>query len=131
LRIYGTKQGRLDVERILVIDDDRNIRVVLMKALENAGHEVDEAADGEEAIEYYVTMPYDVVISDINMPVKDGVESLLDLKTDYPDLKLIAISGEDASLLKAAEELGAIKAIPKPFSVSEVVDVVEEILAAG
>ena len=91
---------------------------------------MDEAADGEEAIEYYVTMPYDVVISDINMPVKGGVESLLDLKTDYPDLKLIAISGEDASLLKAAEELGAVKAIAKLFSVAEIVDLVEEILAA-
>lgn len=115
--------------RILVIDDDRSIRIVLIKALENAGHEVDEAADGEEAIEYYVNMPYDVVVSDINMPNKDGVESLLDLKTDYPDLKLIAISGEDASLLRAAEELGAIKAVPKPFSPMEIVKLVEEILA--
>jgi YesN/AraC family two-component response regulator len=52
-----------------------------------AGHEVDEAADGEEAIEYFLGMPYDVVVSDINTPVKDGVESLLDLKTDYPDIK--------------------------------------------
>lgn len=115
--------------RILVIDDDREIRVGLIKALEIAGHDVDEAADGEEAIEYFQQMPYDVVISDINMPVKDGVESLLDLKTDYPDIKLIAISGEDASFLKTAEEFGARRAIAKPFSAKEMVAVVAEVLA--
>jgi CheY-like chemotaxis protein len=114
-----------------VIDDDREIRVSLIKALEMAGHEVDEAADGEEAIEYYVEMPYDVVISDLNMPVKDGVESLLDLKTDYPDLKLIAISGEDEALLKTAEQLGAVRAIAKPFTPSEIVSAVEEVLASN
>ena len=115
--------------RILVIDDDREVRVSLIAALEKVGHDVDEAGDGEEAIEYFTSMPYDVVISDINMPVKDGVESLLDLKTDYPDLKLIMISGEDAELLKTAEEFGAHRAIPKPFAISAILTAVDEVLA--
>ena len=115
--------------RVLVIDDDAEIRVSLIKALEKAGHDVDEAGDGEEAIEYFTSMPYDVVVSDINMPVKDGVESFLDLKTDYPDLKLIMISGEDEALLKTAEELGANRAIAKPFSITDILTAVEEVLA--
>lgn len=115
--------------RVLVIDDDKSVRLSLIKALEKVGHDVDEAADGEEAIEYFTSMPYDVVISDINMPVKDGVESLLDLKADYPDIKLIAISGEDEALLKAAEEFGAAKAFPKPFSIAEILKTVDDLLA--
>ena len=115
--------------RILVIDDDAEIRISLIKALEKVGHDVDEAGDGEEAIEYFTSMPYDVVISDINMPVKDGVESMLDLKTDYPDIKLIMISGEDASFLKTAEEFGANRAFPKPFAIADILTAVDEVLA--
>ena len=115
--------------RVLVIDDDAEIRVSLIKALEKVGHDVDEAGDGEEAIEYFTSMPYDVVISDINMPVKDGVESMLDLRTDYPDLKLIMISGEDASLLETAEEFGAHRAFAKPFAVTAILKAVDELLA--
>ena len=117
--------------RILVVDDDREIRVAVCASLELKGHEVDLAADGEEAIEYFVAMPHDLVISDIVMPTKDGVVSLLELRADYPDLKLIAISGEREEYLQTALEFGAKRAIAKPFSPGELVKVVEEVLAEG
>ena len=74
-------------------------------------------------------MPHDLVISDINMPTKDGVVSLLELKTDYPDIKLIAISGEDQAQLDTAKEFGAKRAIATPFSPLDLVKVVDEVLA--
>tara|TARA_Y100000588_G_scaffold345582_1_gene392957 strand:- start:75 stop:422 length:348 start_codon:yes stop_codon:yes gene_type:complete len=82
-----------------------------------------------QAVEYFVAMPHDLVISDINMPTKDGVVSLLELKTDYPDIKLIAISGEDQAQLDTAKEFGAKRAIAKPFSPLDLVKVVDEVLA--
>lgn len=115
--------------RILVVDDDSAIRVAVCAALEKEGHEVDLAGDGDEAIEYFVAMPHDLVITDINMPTKDGVISLLELKADYPDLKLIAISGEREEVLQTAKEFGAKRVIAKPFSPADLLKVVDEVLA--
>ena len=115
--------------RILLIDDDNEIRVAVCAALEHAGHEVDLAGDGEEGIEYFVAMPHDLVITDINMPTKDGVESLLELKTDYPNLKVIVISGERDEFLEAATEFGADRAVKKPFLPSDLLKIIDEVLA--
>ena len=81
--------------RILIMDDEADVRDFLRRGLESAGHEVDEAIDGLEGVRQFRQNPADVVILDIFMPVKSGLEAIEELKRDYPELKIIAISGVD------------------------------------
>lgn len=79
--------------RILVIDDEDRIRRLLRAALEMEGHEVLEARQGDEALRLHRTMPVELVITDIIMPEKDGLEVIMALRHDAPKLKIIAMSG--------------------------------------
>jgi CheY-like chemotaxis protein len=79
--------------RILVIDDERIIRTIVKHALEEDGHEVIEAGDGEEGIQLYRKNPTDLVVTDIIMPRKEGIETIKELRRNYPDIKIIAMSG--------------------------------------
>ena len=105
--------------RILVVDDVELERFVIRVYLESAGHQVAEAGNGVEAIAAQDADPFDLVITDIVMPEKEGVETIIELKRAYPALKIIAISsggaGRNADYLKLAEEFGADKIIPKPI----------------
>ena len=114
--------------RILVIDDDYEVRVSLRKMLEMAGHRVIEASNGEEGVRLYSQNPTDLIITDILMPEKDGVEALLELRTDFPDIKVIVISGEGKELLATASEFGALRVFEKPFRVQEILSAVKELL---
>lgn len=120
--------------RILVVDDEQLARFTMREILESAGHEVTEAKNGAQGIAFQKAQPFDVVITDIIMPEKEGVQTIMELKRDFPTLPIIAISGggrtRNLDFLKIAERYGAQKILAKPFSEEELVDVVNACLAA-
>ena len=121
--------------RILVIDDDEQMRTLLRQVMEWAGHEVIEAGNGREGVQKYRKQPSDLVITDLIMPEKEGLETINLLKKEYPGLKIIAISGGGRIgpevYLPAAQELGADKVFTKPFDVHELAETVKELLNHG
>ncbi|MDY6986788.1 MAG: response regulator [Thermodesulfobacteriota bacterium] len=104
--------------RILVIDDETQIRAMLRRTLERAGYEVVEAPDGKEGMRLFHEKPADLVITDLIMPEMEGIQTIVELKRDFPAVKIIAISGGGLmpadSCLEAAKPLGAIHAFRKP-----------------
>lgn len=105
--------------RILIIDDDELMRTVIRRTLEKAGHDVFEAGDGEEGLAAQRKISADLVITDIVMPVKEGIETIRALRELSPDLRIIAISGHGrfgkADYLWAARDFGADYTFEKPI----------------
>jgi DNA-binding response OmpR family regulator len=103
---------------ILIIDDDDLIRVLLRSALEAAGYEVMDAANGLQGLELYRQRPMDLVITDIVMPEMNGLDMLLALTREFLNAKVIAISGAggEKNVLDVANLLGARQTFQKPFS---------------
>lgn len=118
--------------RILVVEDDPSVRRFLRQALENAGYEVIVGTNGQEGISRYRESPTDLIITDIVMPGKDGLALIMAIQNEFPDSKLIAISGGNAratdEMLLMAEKFGALRTLQKPFSVSVLLDAVREAL---
>ena len=81
------------MKRILVVDDEDEIRMMLRQILEMEGYEVSDAANGRMAVNLFRNDPTDLIITDIIMPEKDGIETITELRRDYPDVKIIAITG--------------------------------------
>jgi len=108
------------MSRILVIDDNRDTRDLMRVLLEGAGYTVDLASDGEAGLEAQRRQPADVVITDIFMPVRDGLETLEQLRTEYPQVKVLVVSGGGSRVkgpgyLFTAREIGAHAVLAKPF----------------
>lgn len=120
--------------RILVVDDEAIIRRMMRTALEQAGHEVVEAQNGEEAIRLQHASPAELVITDMLMPEADGVEVIMELRRQSPELKIIAMSGGghfgQTETLDVAMPLGAMSTLRKPFRLDVLVETVERALAA-
>jgi CheY-like chemotaxis protein len=120
--------------RILVIDDEASVRKMLRHMLERAGHEVAEAEDGGVGLRFYREHPTDLIITDILMPDKEGIETILQLRKIHPQVKIIAISGgghmNKHDLLVTAQRLGATRTLAKPFERQELLAAVQEALAA-
>ena len=99
------------MSRILVIEDDDEVRALLESLLTRDGHVVATAANGKQGVAAFLAEPFDLVITDIIMPEKDGIEAIMDLRRGRPDLKLIAISGggraEPQNYLPSAQLRGA------------------------
>lgn len=114
--------------RILVIEDEHEVKEALRMMLEQEGHEVITASNGEEGIQIYARNPTDLIITDLLMPEKDGVETLLELRADFPDARIIAISGAEQEFLPRAKEFGAARTLSKPFRQKELIDAVNETL---
>ena len=119
--------------RILVIDDDEAIRQLLRAWLERSGYEVAEAANGAEGCEAFRKEPADLVVTDIIMPEKEGLETMVELRNEYPDVKIIAISGggiEDAEHYLEGARLvgGALRTFTKPLDRKEFIEAVKELL---
>lgn len=114
--------------RILVMDDEELARFTLREILEADGHEVTEAENGKEGVAYQKANAFDLIVTDIIMPEKEGVETIIELKRDYPDLKIIAISGggrtRNLDFLTLAEQYGAERVLAKPFSEDELLECV-------
>src|SRR6266851_3819878 len=117
---------------ILVIEDDSELRQVLRLTLGAAGYEVKTAIDGKAAEGLFRSQPPDLVITDIYMPNKDGLEVIMELRASFPQTQIIAISGQVSTknMLPVASTLGAARAIPKPFTPDELLQAVEEVLQA-
>ena len=119
--------------RILVIEDDVAVRTVIRKMLVKKGHEVVEASDGAEGIKLFWETPAKLIITDILMPNKEGIVTIMELRRDFPDVKIIAISGGGAirsrDYLSLAENIGATRTLSKPFKSKELIGVVEELLS--
>lgn len=105
---------------ILIIDDEEIIRSLLRSALEAAGYEVTEAANGRQGLELYRHKQTDLVITDILMPELNGLDMLLELTREFLHAKVIAISGaggeKEKNVLDIAKLLGARQTFQKPFS---------------
>lgn len=121
--------------RILVIDDQDSIRRVVRRALEQDGHEVFEASDGAVGMEILETQTFDLVITDIFMPGQDGIVTLRQIRKRFPALKVVVISGGDATdlldLRQDAELLGAVSSVQKPFNAREIIGAVRAALSGG
>jgi len=118
--------------RILIIDDDVQFLKMLRLMLEDAGYEVIEAENGEVGIHLFREARTDLIITDIFMPVKEGIETMLALKREYPDVRIIAMSGggrtSDFSYLEIMKGLGADRAFAKPFERPELLAAIQELL---
>ena len=121
--------------RVLIVDDDEQIRVLLQQMMEWAGFDVLVAENGKIAMQMQSRQPADLVITDLIMPEQEGLETISWLKKDYPGIKIIAISGGGRigpeAYLPAALELGADLVFSKPFDVQEVVDSVKNLLGSA
>jgi DNA-binding response OmpR family regulator len=123
------------MSRILVIDDDRLVRFTIRTALEQAGHEVVEAEDGVRGLEAFDAAPFDLVISDLLMPEKEGVETVREIRRRSTRVKILVVSGGGSmkmlDYLAMAEALGADRSLAKPFTSRALVEAVNTLLAAG
>lgn len=123
--------------RILVIDDDAAVRTAVRVALERVGHEVIDAANGAAGLRAFAGSNIALVITDVLMPERDGVEVVLQLRSQRPSLPVLAISGggdthlDKAHLLDTISLLGATRVLGKPFSIRELQDIVSELLASS
>jgi len=118
--------------RILIIDDDDLFRTMLRKMLEYEGYDVIDAQDGNVGMRLYRKEPADLVITDILMPEKEGIEIIRELRSDFSEVKIIAISGGGSvginNYLDIAKMLGAQFTFEKPFRREEFLEAVRESL---
>jgi len=118
--------------KILVLDDEPSILLMIKKMLEKAGHEVSIASNGREGMILFERDQHDLVISDIIMPEKEGLETIFELRRMHPELKIIAISGggriSPDGYLPGAKLLGANMVFQKPLDQKEFVNAVAQLL---
>jgi CheY-like chemotaxis protein len=118
--------------RVLIVDDDDNVRAAARNMLKAAGTEVAEATNGVEAIRLLRGQGADVVLCDLYMPNRDGFEVIRELRRDFPDVKVVAMSGggftDTADMLSAARHLGATAILNKPFKQADALAALERAL---
>jgi CheY-like chemotaxis protein len=120
---------------ILVVDDEDQIRRLICQALEGAGYHVTEARDGKEALRLYRLAPADLVIMDILMPDQDGLETTVALRQEFPDVKIIVMTGGSDMIgilnyLDVATMLGAHRTLQKPFEMKTLLETIHAELEA-
>ena len=118
--------------KILVIDDDELVRSTVTAALELAEHEVVQASDGQEGVNTFQAGKFDLVVTDIIMPEKEGIETIIEIRQHDPSIKIIAISGggrtSNQIFLDVAKKFGAVDVLPKPFTPKQLVTMVQQVL---
>ena len=119
------------MQRILVIDDDPDVRALIEQMLTGAGYEVVLAVEGREGVAQHRASPVDLVITDLYMPTQEGLETIAQLRKHFPDVKIIAMSGKTAAsaMLPIAQRLGAVEVLNKPFLPDEFLAAVKRALA--
>jgi len=118
--------------RVLVIDDEAAVRASVCGVLSDVGYIVAEAGDGVAGVDSLRSNAADAVVMDIYMPLRDGFETIRELRRVAPHVRIVAISGGtrgDFDPLKAAEMLGADRALRKPFAVEELLAALTDILS--
>lgn len=118
--------------KILVVDDHDEFREMLCAVLKNAGYDTVAAADGKEGVDFYREKPTDLIITDVNMPEKSGPELIFELQKDFPNVKIIAISGgadNSEEYLKDIATFGDVKHIfSKPFDMDKMLQAVNQVI---
>jgi two-component system, chemotaxis family, chemotaxis protein CheY len=121
------------MSRILIIDDDPAVRRMIATALSRLGHDVAESSDGAEGVQQYRARPSELVITDLYMPGQDGIETIQVLRDEFPDARILAISGGasvgGSGSLIDARLLGADDTLEKPFTLDQLAAVVNGLLA--
>ncbi|MCC6168843.1 MAG: response regulator [Caldilineaceae bacterium] len=119
--------------RILVIDDNTALREALCEWLQQSGHEAIPMATGRQAAQLHRTEPVQLIITDLFMPETDGLEIIAEFRRDYPEVKIIAVSGGGSrgmvELLSVAQRMGAQRALMKPFDIHTLLTAVNELLS--
>ncbi|MDX2108668.1 MAG: response regulator [Verrucomicrobiota bacterium] len=119
---------------ILVADDNDQLRPMMCRMLEAEGHSVTQAVNGVEALEMVQLAPVDLLITDIIMPEKEGIETIVELRRKFPKIRILAISGggwmEPDAYLETARELGAHATLPKPFNREAFLAAVQQAMVA-
>ena len=117
---------------ILVIDDEPQIRRLMSRALDGAGHKVVEAENGRVGLDRFMAYPFDAVVTDIVMPDVEGVELVRAIRT-MSDVPILVITGsgrmKQLGFLDIAAHLGASDTLAKPFRMGVLVAAVERLLA--
>jgi DNA-binding response OmpR family regulator len=120
------------MQRILIVDDDPSFRTVLRMMLVKQGYDVIEAGDGNEALELMETGGADVVVTDLIMPEKEGLETIQELRNTHPTVKVIAMSGggdfTGRDILAVARILGAHSVLAKPFTSQQIAAALDAVL---
>jgi DNA-binding NtrC family response regulator len=118
---------------ILIIDDDDHVRLMLEQTLERAGYATIAVGDGKEALRVQREAPADLVLTDLIMPEKDGLETISEIRRLFPNGKIIAMSGGgrygNLDFLPVAKKLGASRTLAKPFTREKLLETVREVLA--
>lgn len=124
----------MTARRILVVDDEPEVREIVSTILRLAGYQIGGAEEGEEALRHLAAQPFDMMITDLLMPDKDGVETIRDVRKRYPGIKIVAMSGgghvAKESYLKMAQLFGADAVLAKPFTREELLRTVAAVLDA-
>jgi len=119
---------------VLVIDDNEDFRSLLRLALEREGFAVETAANGQEGLALLQRRPADVLVTDIFMPGKEGIETISEVRKQFPAMRIVAMSGRpsatDFDPLSIATELGAARTLKKPFHIDELIEAVRQLAAA-
>lgn len=118
--------------RILIIEDDDQVRELLKKILQSEGYAVISAVNGAEGLKLYEQSSPELIITDLIMPEKEGIETIRELKKLNPEVKIIAMSGggtiDAGQYLMMAQRLGVSKTFKKPFRRNEILEAVSELL---
>jgi CheY-like chemotaxis protein len=120
--------------RVLIIDDDLEIRTLIRQILVGAGYDTDLAADGAEGLAVQRKRPADLIITDLIMPGQEGLETIMEFRRLFPQLKIVAMSGGGhggvLDFLPMARQLGAAHTLAKPFNREQLLATVRGALAS-
>lgn len=133
VKATGWEDLFVEKKKILIIDDEEGIRQMMRLALEKAGYEVLDAPDGRDGLKIYRQSLPDLVITDIFMPGMEGLETIMALRRENRNIKIIAISGGGTNgfdYLPTAIKLGALRAVAKPFTQRDLLGAVHDLLEA-
>lgn len=119
--------------KILMVDDEEPILKLMTEILEQDNHEVTMARTGQEGISQYHADMFDLVITDLVMPEKSGLDLIMELRKSNPEVKVIAISGGGGihgrfDYLPIASLIGALKVIKKPFQINEMKEAIASLI---
>jgi CheY-like chemotaxis protein len=115
--------------KVLAVDDDEAVLTLFANVLTDAGYEVSTAQDGVKALRMAQAQSFDLLLTDLVMPDRDGIEVIQSIRKQQPNMKIIAISGAfGGNMLRAAELLGAHATVLKPCSPSQLLTIVRKVL---
>lgn len=116
------------MKHILVIDDDDLVRDTIVETLIQEGYLVKSAKDGVEGLQTIRGEHFDLIITDLYMPEKEGMQTIIEIRRDFPKMKILAISGRSDAMLNVARLLGSNSTLGKPFDLGELASTVEQLL---